>query len=399
MIHNYNTTEDCLELFVGLREDIEFNIDASDIGFLTSIARQIFKGIAFTDRQYTVVKEKLIKYNDQFLLAGIDDLENRLQVLRTPLRIIDRSKYLKLEDNKLILRFPFSKKLIIKLESITSKFRGYHTHVKGSHQHIFKFKERILEEIIDTFQNNGFDIDKKLIDFYTQIKAIRVSPQNYVPSLYQYNLRNLANEHVQTLHNMFGKPCKSNLVFYQDRSILYNLNVLDNYKKQDNLLHKIANRSRHSIQVNPDQYDICQMFTTLIQLKRLPILIGLNENECLEQLEHLHKTLYYLNPNLKHSVLFRLPNDDDGLDFNLYIKNNNLNVSLDKSVDIVYINIDSNKIPKPLIESKIKFQSSLTLDSGYTGRIISSYVYNVCDLSIAYSKEISLMLKKQFEEI
>lgn len=62
---NY-TVEDSLELLVGLRKTVSFELEKSDISFLSSIARQTFKGVALTDRQCNVVKEKLIKYKEQF---------------------------------------------------------------------------------------------------------------------------------------------------------------------------------------------------------------------------------------------------------------------------------------------------------------------------------------------
>ena len=57
---NY-TIEDSLELLVGLKKTVSFELEKSDITFLSSIARQTFKGGALTDRQCNVVKETLLK--------------------------------------------------------------------------------------------------------------------------------------------------------------------------------------------------------------------------------------------------------------------------------------------------------------------------------------------------
>jgi hypothetical protein len=218
--------------------------------------------------------------------------------------------------------------------------------------------------------------------------------------VYNNELHNLDSNHVEKLHNMFGKPRENNLLFYQDRSFMYNLNVLDYYKKEENLLHKIAQRSSHAVFVNSEIYELTDLFTSLIYLRRLPILIGLSEKNSVNDLEEIHSNLYTLNPNLKHSVLFRYPNSDDyGKRFNDYIRNNSLNISLDKPVDVVYINIDANKIPKPLFESNIQFQSVLSIQSGYTGRIISNYLLFLSDLFISYSGGISPMLRNELVEI
>ena len=58
------TCEDCLAYL--LFPDEEFVIDKSDIGILNSINNQLRKKIALTDRQYELVKTKLLQYIDQF---------------------------------------------------------------------------------------------------------------------------------------------------------------------------------------------------------------------------------------------------------------------------------------------------------------------------------------------
>ena len=56
-----NTVEDYLERLVGLQDDnVKYTLDSSDISILRSIGRQVFKGIALTDRQHELVKNKLI---------------------------------------------------------------------------------------------------------------------------------------------------------------------------------------------------------------------------------------------------------------------------------------------------------------------------------------------------
>ena len=55
------TIEDCLETLVGLVDETtgQHVIDNNDYSILTSIGRQVFRGIALTDRQYEVVKSKI----------------------------------------------------------------------------------------------------------------------------------------------------------------------------------------------------------------------------------------------------------------------------------------------------------------------------------------------------
>ena len=59
--------------------------------------------------------------------------------------------------------------------------------------------------------------------------------------------------------------------------------------------------------------------------------------------------------------MFRLDNKDDK-EFNEYIKDYNLNNSLDKDTEVVYIS-SNKKYPKPLFNSDWKAQSVLYLES------------------------------------
>ena len=110
-----NNIEDCLETLV---YSPEFVLEKSDINILTSIARQLKKKTALTDRQYSLVRTKLIEYKKQFTQNSID-LSMYLDELRMPLREIDRSHWLIKEDNLLKIRFPFSKKIIDRIEELS----------------------------------------------------------------------------------------------------------------------------------------------------------------------------------------------------------------------------------------------------------------------------------------
>ena len=100
-----NTCEDCLSLLTGVtiptpgqlmplrsyqKKSIEttYIMLSSDVTILNSIARQLQKSIALTDRQYELVKEKLISYKDQFAKNNINVVE-ACENLKFPLRVID----------------------------------------------------------------------------------------------------------------------------------------------------------------------------------------------------------------------------------------------------------------------------------------------------------------------
>ena len=168
---NY-TVEDSLELLVGLRKTVLFDLEKSDVSFLSSIARQTFKGVALTDRQCNVVKEKLLKYKEQFIKEEYN-IDLALTNLRMPLRDIDRSKFIKLIDGAPLsypnekwirIRFPFSKKLIAELDHMLRLFNLEYNHSKGSHEHHFKLTERAVFELVSRFQSRQFILNLKKLN-------------------------------------------------------------------------------------------------------------------------------------------------------------------------------------------------------------------------------------------
>ena len=67
-----NTIEDCLEILAGFRKESDgFSLMKEDYTIMHSIAKQVFKGTALTDRQFALMQTKLLSYKDQFDKADI----------------------------------------------------------------------------------------------------------------------------------------------------------------------------------------------------------------------------------------------------------------------------------------------------------------------------------------
>ena len=117
MNKNLLTIEDCLETLTGLSSNDKFEIDSNDKTIINSIARQVFKGTALTDRQFLLMKEKLSSYFEQFLSNNYTGHENAIHELRQPLREIDRSKFIKeavKKESSMVITNKISKNLSLK---------------------------------------------------------------------------------------------------------------------------------------------------------------------------------------------------------------------------------------------------------------------------------------------
>ena len=168
-----NTIEDCLESVTGLTLDnISITIDESDQHIIYSIARQVFKGTALTDKQYHLMQLKLLKYKTDFEKCNIFNLNEIINKLRLPLRQIDRRKLVTILKNNhpeikqisntktinpyttfwIKVQFPFSKKLIVVIEKIITQSRTQHIHLKSSNSHFFKLCETTVYDIVHSLK-------------------------------------------------------------------------------------------------------------------------------------------------------------------------------------------------------------------------------------------------------
>ena len=399
-----NTIEDLLEIFAGMHQAPKLEVNSSDATIMYSIARQTFKGTALTDRQLVLMKEKLQAYRDQFVALDYN-FDIAIENLRQPIRHIDRSKYIKIvshadmvgpnqpyesykESWKWIkVRFPFSKKDIVKLEPIITKAklnRNDYSHTKGTHEHFFLLKESYVYLIVEAFKNANFVVDEDTTDIYNQLVEFESNREEYVPGVYNYKLKNVREVVAETLEQLFEKPDVDNLLLYKDRSLLYGLQEFDkdelakSSRKYSDLAVKIAMRNTGRIVVDSNTYRIQHLIDSLIELERFPILVLCDETNAEEQLVTTHKIFKNRILDSEISVMFRLEGDHE---LNKYVKDKGLNNFVDKNTKVVYIN--KNKLPKPLLTADWNFNCVLSLTSLRSHSKVDAWIEGT-DLNVSH---------------
>lgn len=386
---NVKTIECCLETLV---YEPAFVIDKADVTILTSIARQLRKGTALTDRQYALVKTKMLEYKAQFEKQDID-VERYVNELRLPLRTIDRSHWLRKINDTLQIRFPFSKKIIDRIEEIRRidhKVHGYKDHV-----HTFPYTETYLFQLVTIAKRFGekFEIEKDLLDTFAMLTTMQDNREDYIPGVYNYQVKNLPAKGLEYLQNDCG-DIKENLSLYYDRRFLYGLHIFDeqeieaSLKNYSTLTSKIIQRELPNIFIGQKKYNLNNLVDAIVELQRYPIIVILSQDS-LHMLEEFYEATKGVIPAEEHSVLFRLDNmDQESKDFNKYIQAKKLNNSVAKNTKIVYIK--DNKVPKPLANSDFKPAMCITFSNlGPTARS-KSYVENL-DLLLHYYDEMGMI--------
>lgn len=377
--------EDCLEHLAGLRESpVEFTIEKTDHTIMTSIARQTFRGVALTDRQSELMYEKLQSYRDQFV--NLDwDFDYAVNQLRQPVRHIDRSKYIKIVDDNIVIRFPFRKTEIMLVQEVANKAGyGYH-HEKGSHTHSFALTESNILQLLDRFNNKEFEIDDEVNDLYKEIKAIHSSPQDYISGISNMELINIHPTLQPIIKDELGDLTSETMTQFIDRRFRYGFDHIELPTDKSTLVNQIVCRTDKTFHSKPSMHSLHNMLDALWKLNRFPLLVILDnepENELYEIANHFRDIL---NPE-EQSVLFRLEDKDAG--FNQLIKDRKLNNWVDKSTKVVYIS--KNKLPKLFVNSEWKPSAAFSFTSSMD-RHVNDYVSFNCDLIVYREEHLSPM--------
>ena len=410
------TVEDCLEIMTGYSEILvspPFDLLERDKKILQSIASKTFKGVGLTDKQLAVVKKILLSnYALQFADRGID-LFKSLEQLRGPLRELDRSTFIKIkkvsdvpqlnevinrgnfgiEHKVIILRFPFNMSYARLVNDIKKKFSYDSRYLNYDNHYLFPYEEKYVYHLVHSFQSKIKDIDPELITAYEKICAIKENSDQYIPGIYDYEIRNVPKEFVNFLHQDIGVPSKENLYLYKDRCKALSLEHLDqtavqeSLKSIDILSQKIASRNSFIVNINREKWTLDQVIRSLHTLRRFPLLVVLNEKNALDDYHEIFVKLRLLYPSSAHAVMFRLPNQGvKNIEFNQRVTEDRTNNSIDENTKIVYIN--HKRVPKPLIKSGWQARAVISVRSEREHNQVQHFL-EPYDLIIQYDREES----------
>lgn len=89
-----------------------------DESIVQSMSDQVSRGLAFTDKQAELAVKLVTKYRKQWLKLGYD-ISDQIHTpkFKFPIRKIDRSKIIELDENKIAIRFPYDQDIISEIRS------------------------------------------------------------------------------------------------------------------------------------------------------------------------------------------------------------------------------------------------------------------------------------------
>ena len=397
------TIEACLELMAGLSETKitkPFIVLDRDKKILIDIAKKVFKGYALTDRQYEVVKRILVsRYSSQFKQRNID-IQNSANQLRQPLRVLDRTKYIRIEDGNdyldpiwagytpkkvVVVRFPFNM-ILSKLINETRKLfpdlitRFYNQRLKD--KYLFPFNERVIYKLIGRLKGRMTEIDKDLLDIYNKIDTMQKDPDKYIPGIYNHKFSNISNVITKKYTDLWGEPTVENLYKFWDRRQHMGIKKVDeqhlqtSYKDLSVLTKKIIKRNQSFINIDTNKWTLSHMVETILELDRFPLLVVLPHNDfaSLELLSKMHNLLKNVVAPEDVSVMHRRKaGTDSGKNYNEYVHEQKINNALAKNTKIVYIT--NKKVPKPLVKSDWRPATVICMDDSRSYSKVDSFIH------------------------
>lgn len=204
-LYSYPHVEDYLEIIAGYREpngktnhsiftlgESPISLARYDMKVVPSLAEQTISGKGYTDKQAKLATELVIKYERQLFKLGVDVTPVRTPQYRLPIREIDRSTRVWVENDLIKLRFPYDPKLIEIVREVGKISKGSFKFNRDARLHEAALTEWNLNWIYGFAQQQKFEIDSSVTDLMNVIMEAEQVP-------YAIELR-YKNDHIEIVN-------------------------------------------------------------------------------------------------------------------------------------------------------------------------------------------------------
>lgn len=156
----------------------QFSLARYDVNIVESMANStVWSNQALTDKQGELAVKLVLKYRRQYANHGIDisPVEEN-PVWRMPLRKIDRSQRIWIEDNNILVRFPYHQDWINELRTLKDSGQG-----RAMWDHEKKLWELGITEynvnyLVNWAHGKTFEIDTQVQELYNKIISAEKTP-------------------------------------------------------------------------------------------------------------------------------------------------------------------------------------------------------------------------------
>ena len=381
------------DLIIALAMSQNLTINPYDLKLIHSFHDQISRGLGFTEKQellsVKILKRQVLKLDSMFRTQISPFLEN--PIFRLPRRVVSASKKISIVPHTLYgkaikAEFPYNEKMLTRIREEKSKL-NYSQWDPEQKSWIFSLDEHSLSLLNKIAIEENFAVDAEFENYQNQIREIENNIEQYVPMV-SFNDKKLEFLNISP---KIAQPANSNIIenlFYARKLGIFTWDELieetDEWKSTDTLVKKFLQTDpKGEFSINLEKSTISSIKDIVKYLSPVLFVIpGGTELEKIEQSLDFLKTLGISNEEI--SVLFRLPTETGGK-FNNFIRENNLNSPVTENTKVVFI---SSKVPKTLIEKKIKFNLVVNFN-------FYNIHYSIKNLLKWHHNVIHMMEKKQ----
>ena len=356
-----------------------------DLKILKSLATSVASPIFITKNQSRLLL-KILTENKENLTEILDLLSASLEnpMWSKNFRPVDSTKRIFINRNKdgntsLAIEFAYNANLKKSLLNLSRIIEGNNSTVIGR-VNLVDLTEKNIVAVVENFEKYDFEISSEVRDLYKTIKS-----WNFYEIFEKFSFANFATSPQKTLLiEDVGLDGLTNEDIILDRRIKFQYNVTFPETDEKSIKNTIISRPSPRVWIDSKAYDLTDLFNTLKDLKRFPLLITWENNvekTALEILENLDNSLKKCEIFDGVGIYFRLDNTDIGKDFNRLISNNKYNVVLDEHTKVACV--PNGKIPKFFIKNAWRPKAVVSI--GTSLRYSKTAVYaNCCDLIITY---------------
>lgn len=183
-----------------------------DVNIVSNMSSHTIGNGSLTDRQSELAVKLVDKYKRQFALHGVDvapSVQN--PQFRLAIRYIDRSKTIRIDNNRIVVRFPYDKAMVPEITAAAKESRGKFTFNRENKHWELALTESNVNWAMTFGEKHGFELDQQIIDYMDLILAAEKNPYkielvtvngdvaitNVPHSLYKYIEENLGGLNVQ----------------------------------------------------------------------------------------------------------------------------------------------------------------------------------------------------------
>ena len=298
-----------------------------------------------------------------------------------PFRILETMRSIYFENDKkthFVVEFSYDKELKRKIFDLMKKSNTVSTST-GPCKFIFPADEKNISLVLHAVKDDQFQIDEIIENYFKEIKKIQENDSNAIHISLNQN-----DKIAEAIKGEITLDSTNTDLVLLDRRIRYQY-TFEPKNTEKSLAFSIANRHQPHMWINSSGTSLEDLFASLQELNRLPVLLVFDKNRLTENIKILENLQNIINnrENTKVGIYFRADNTTDAhKNFNKLISDFKFNQYLDSDTTIA--GLASVNLPKFMLKSSWYPRSVISFTNSFRNNKTSIYC-NAVDLILYYT--------------